>query len=73
MFKVVDPDQEDDEVHELHMFPSSENTDKHDFNQDCWCEPAVRAMGDYKDVAIAVGEGDQFVDHVVVEHSRSDH
>ena len=69
MFKVIDPDAKD--IHELHMFPIDENTDKHDFNQDCWCQPHSRNITDYTELQFL--EDDDSLEHVIVEHNRTDH
>lgn len=71
MFKVIDPHGA--EVHELHMFPSSENTDKHEFTQECWCCPVMRSLSDFKSIEMEVGEDDAQIEHVIVEHNRTDH
>ena len=71
MFKVIDPDGT--EVHQLHMFPSTENVDRHEFTEDCFCQPYTRSLSDYPEVQAAMGDGDDHVEHVIVEHNRTDH
>ena len=55
----------EDEIHEIHLIPETEDPDKHFRNGKCWCEPVKRETSEFHDLE----DLDEY--HVIWEHKAT--
>ena len=52
--------------HEIHIFPSFEDPEKHWKNPDCWCEPELKTSEEHYDFEKEID--DCFIEHEIYIH-----